>query len=128
MRKHLTRLVIAAAVLLAAIVVVPAYRNVLRDRPLSNVSPTGTTAAEGTDKETSGAAGLIYGRIHTVNGEIYEGRLRWGGDQEASWDDFFNGTKSENPWSAYADRKSSPFEIFGVEIGGRDRRFDRLFM
>ena len=39
--------------------------------------------------------GFIYGRITTVDGATYEGRLRWGGDQEAFWGDYFNGTADE---------------------------------
>jgi hypothetical protein len=72
-------------------------------------------------------AGFLYGRITAVDGAIYEGRLRWGRDQEAFWGDYFNGAKDENPWAAHAPverrpKERSPIEIFGFKIGGRDRR------
>jgi hypothetical protein len=78
-------------------------------------------------------SGLLYGRI-TVDGDTYEGRLRWGGDQEAFWGDYFNGAKSENPWAAYTPKEQSSkagarIEIFGFEIGGhRSNDLERLFM
>jgi hypothetical protein len=78
---------------------------------------------------------FLYGRITTVGGATYEGRLRWGGDQEAFWGDYFNGAKAKNPWVAHAPperlpRERRPVEIFGVEIGGREHPIDldRLFM
>jgi hypothetical protein len=67
-----------------------------------------------------GHAGFLYGRI-TADDGTYEGRLRWGGDQEAFWVDYFDGLKAENPWAAYVPGEPSPFEIFGFEIGGPDR-------
>jgi hypothetical protein len=73
--------------------------------------------------------GFIYGRVTDVDGATHEGRLRWRGDQEAFWGDYFNGAKDENPWAAHLPRASSPFEIFGVEIGGPGRPdLDRQFM
>ena len=80
--------------------------------------------------------GFLYGRITTtLGGATYEGRLRWGGDQEAFWGDYFNGFKPENPWVAHAPlerlpRERRPIEIFGVEIAHRERPVDlgRFFM
>jgi hypothetical protein len=79
--------------------------------------------------------GFLYGRIATGDGVTYEGRLRWGGNQEAFWDDYFNGARDENPWGAHVPPASPPgesrsFEIFGFRIGGRDRQnnLDRQFM
>lgn len=81
--------------------------------------------------------GFLYGRITTVDGATYEGRLRWGsdGNQEAFWGDYFNGAKPENPWVAHAPperlpKESDPIEIFGIEILQRERQSDlgRLFM
>ena len=78
---------------------------------------------------------FLYGRITTHGGATYEGRLRWGGDQESFWGDYFNGFKAENPWVALAPpgrlpRERRPIEIFGVEIGHRKRPIDlgRFFM
>ena len=72
--------------------------------------------------------GFLYGRI-AADGTTYEGRLRWGGDQEAFWGDYFDGAKHENPWAVHAPGERSPIEIFGFEIGGRDRpNLGRQFM
>ncbi len=69
--------------------------------------------------------GFLYGRITTVDGATCEGRLRWGGDQEAFWGDFFNGTKHKNPWLAYVPperrpREHHPIEILGFRIADRE--------
>ncbi len=73
--------------------------------------------------------GFLYGRIVAVDGDTYEGRLRWGGDQEAFWDDSLKGTKDQNPWALHAPerrgRTREPIEVFGFRIGGRDRVNDR---
>ena len=64
-----------------------------------------------------------------------EGRLRWGGEQEAFWGDYFNGAKRENPWAHWVPAgrlptKPDPVEIFGLQIAQRERpiNLDRLFM
>ena len=72
--------------------------------------------------------GFLYGRITTVDGTTHEGRLRWGGDQEAFWGDYFNGAKDENPWAAHLPTERSPLEIFGFRIGGRQTNLGRPFM
>jgi hypothetical protein len=58
-----------------------------------------------------------------------------GGDQEAFWGDYFNGSKDENPWVAHAPperlpKERRPIEIFGLRIAERERPVDlgRLFM
>jgi hypothetical protein len=73
--------------------------------------------------------GFLYGRITTVDGATYEGRLRWGGDQEAFWGDYFNGSKHENPWLAHVPperrpRESHPIEILGIKIAQRESQSD----
>src|SRR6185295_20158375 len=63
--------------------------------------------------------GFLYGRVTTVDGAAYEGRLRFGDNEEAYWGDYFNGAKAENPWATQVDRlptESKPISIFGVEI------------
>lgn len=73
-------------------------------------------------------AGFIYGRVTRDDGATYEGRLRWGGDQEAFWDDYFDGFKPGSPWQAYAPGEPGPIEIFGFEIGGTRPDPGRPFM
>ena len=97
--------------------------------PPAAVAAEGAEAAEGTDD------GYLYARIATVDGATFEGRLRFGGDQEAFWGDYCNGTKSENPWAAHLlseqlPRVRRPVEIFGFEVARRERPVDlgRPFM
>ena len=77
---------------------------------------------------------FLYGRITTNDGATYEGRLRWGGDEEAFWGDYFNGFKDKNPWVAHVPpeqlKESRPIEIFGLEIAHRESQIDlgRPFM
>ncbi len=79
--------------------------------------------------------GFLYGRVVTNNGDTYEGRLRWGGDQEASWGDYFNGTKADNPWLASVPPGKLPtrpnsVQVFGLVLVHRDVPIDtdRRFM
>jgi hypothetical protein len=99
--------------------------------------PPAPPAAAETEQAAETHQGFLFGRIATVEGATYEGRLRWGegGDQEAFWGDYFNGAKKENPWAAHVPpermpKASQPFEIFGVRVADRERPIDlgRLFM
>jgi hypothetical protein len=79
--------------------------------------------------------GFLYGRVTTDDGATYEGRLRFGGDQEAFWGNYFNGFKDENPWITHAPaerltQKRPPITIFGFEIPRGERQIDlgRPFM
>lgn len=80
------------------------------------------------------ARDAIFGRVTTTGGETCEGRLRWRGDQEAFWGDFFNGYRDENPWVAYVPAGSleteDPLEVFGIQVASRARNADlgRPFM
>jgi len=79
-----------------------------------------------TTSSAENSQGFLYGRIDTVDGATFEGRLRWGGGEEAFWDDAFNGTRKENPWLAQvppAERpiESDPLEVFGVVLARRER-------
>jgi hypothetical protein len=104
-------------------------RTVERTATLPTVTrPTGAVAEEVHPS-------FLYGRITTVDGVTCEGRLRWGGDQEAFWSDYFNGAKKANPWVAHVPpdrlpKERRPIEIFGFEIAHREHPIDlsRLFM
>jgi hypothetical protein len=37
---------------------------------------------------------FLYGRVTTDDGATYEGRLRFGGDEEAFWGNYFNGVRT----------------------------------
>jgi len=47
-------------------------------------------------------AGFLYGRVVTVDDDTYTGQLRWG-TEETFWDDIFNSSKTENPFTDYLD-------------------------
>ena len=117
----------ALATVLVLLAVAAGYRAINQDaQPAAAASPAippSTTPAAG---ESHPAAethqGFLYGRITTVDGATYEGRLRFGGDEEAFWGDTFNGTKHGNPWLAQVPperlpKERRPIEIFGIKIG-----------
>lgn len=68
--------------------------------------------------------GFLYGKLSLYSGEVYEGFLRWEGE-EAFWDDLFHSRQSELPWLEHVDmaelhkeRKRRYFESHGM--------FDRI--
>lgn len=69
--------------------------------------------------------GHLYGTIETTSGNRYTGVLRWG-DEEAFWDDLFNGSKGDEPATGDLPRgyKRTPrrVEVFGLEISGPWKR------
>lgn len=80
-------------------------------------------------------AGLLYGRVVTDDGTVRLGYLRFGGNEEALWSNYFNGSKKENPWAGFVPDVQRPtdrraFELFGFELAGRDvpRDLSRPFM
>ena len=81
------------------------------------ISPAATAQTEETLEAYDG---FIFGRVTAGDGTIYEGRLRFGGDEEAFWGDYFNGSRKGNPWVAQVPpeqlRKSDAVEIFGFRI------------
>jgi len=120
---------------IAALLVLLALTAVRQNRE-HDVEPAEATppAANATPSTTAAHEALLYGRVTTDDGTLYEGRLRWGGDQEALWGNYFNGVKDENPWTALVPperlKERRPIEIFGVEIAGREHEIDlgRPFM
>ncbi|HET9766907.1 MAG TPA: hypothetical protein VFS60_08665, partial [Thermoanaerobaculia bacterium] len=99
------------------------------------ITPTSPAIAPPTAPATAAEQGFLYGRITTVDGATYEGRLRWGHGEEAFWGDYFNGRKGKNPWAAHVPPERLPktrptIEILGIEIPRRQRPADlaRLFM
>lgn len=76
-----------------------------------------------------GQQGFLFGRVTTVDGVTYQGRLRWGKYEEAFWDDHFNGVKKSNPWASQVAPERLPTErhslsILGLEIHHREREVD----
>ena len=68
----------------------------------------------------------LYGQVTMEDGVIHEGRLRFGGDEEAFWDHYFNGVKADNRWAALVPperlKERTPIEILGVDIAGWPRK------
>lgn len=123
--------VCVAVILFAALVV--GYRLFAPVRSAPTTSPVAVnSSADGTE---AARQGFLYGRITTVDGAVYEGRLRWGDQEEAFWGHYFNGTKDQNTWAAYVPSERLPKErrpigVFGFEIAQREREADltRPFM
>lgn len=122
-RATIVRGAFATVVVLLAVGV--GYRALRQDvQPTAALSPEiapspAPPAAAGTSQ------GWLYGRITTVDGATFEGRLRFGGDQEASWGDSFNGAKRENPWLPHVPperlpKQRRPLKILGIEIAQRE--------
>jgi hypothetical protein len=59
--------------------------------------------------------GRICGMIHTRDGEIFEGPIRWD-KNEACWDDILNGTKDREGSHRGERRREKHIEIFGLDI------------
>lgn len=125
--------ILATMLVLLALVLVAGHRAGERDTaPPAAIQPAILPSIAGPEQTDEG---FIHGRIVAVGGATYEGRLRWGGGEEAAWGDFFNGVKDENPWVAHVPleqipRERRPLEVFGFEIAGRERPVDfgRPFM
>ncbi len=69
-------------------------------------------------------SGRIYGKITTVDGDTYEGLIRWD-KNEASWVDLLNGTKELDDGNAdkssqSSRRKSKKVQVFGMNIAQWD--------
>jgi hypothetical protein len=62
--------------------------------------------------------GLLYGRITTSDGAVHRGRLRWGGDQEALWGNYFNGVKKGTAWIGQLPAERVPRDRLSVEVLG----------
>src|SRR3954462_2223491 len=118
----MTRAKIAAgafATVLVLLALAAGYRALRRDVRPAAATPPAIPPSTAPAAETH--PDFLYGRVTTVDGATYEGRLRWGGSQEAFWGDYFNGFKPKNPWAAYVQPERLPkegreIEIFGIEI------------
>jgi hypothetical protein len=65
------------------------------------------------------SSGRIYGKITTVDGDVYEGLVRWD-KNEASWCDMLNGNKDLDDGRHRQRRdKHTRIKVFGIPIGER---------
>ena len=116
-----------AALLLLALVAALGLVAVRLLRDLDGNTAAADSPAIPRSSATSAEAhqGFLYGRV-TTRSAAYEGRLRFGGDEEAFWGDYFNGFKKENPWAADVPperlTESRPVTVLGIEITRRERK------
>jgi len=124
----------AFATMLVLLALAAGYRALKQNvNPAVATSPAATVPTARAAEEAHPS--FLYGCITMIDGITYEGRLRWGGGEEAFWGDYFNGAKKENPWVAHVPaerlpKERRPIEIFGFQIAHRERPIDlgRLFM
>ena len=123
----------AVAIVLIVLALVAGYRA--REQDVDPAAATSPAITPSTAAAAEAHPSFLYGRITTYDGATYEGRLRWGGDEEAFWGNYFNGFKDENPWVAQVplerlSEERRPIEIFGFEIPRGERQIDlgRPFM
>jgi hypothetical protein len=65
-------------------------------------------------------SGLIYGKVTTIDGDKFEGNIRWG-KEEAMWMDFFNSEKEENEFEDFEPenrRHKNKKRKYDFNIGG----------
>ena len=100
-----------AGLLVVVALVLAAVRRVreAREEPASaEVEPQPATATGAAPIAGVDPQGFLYGRVTTRLDTVYEGRLRWGGGEEAFWGDYFNGQKNANVWAAYVAPERLP--------------------
>lgn len=123
-------LLLFALVVALGLVAARLLRNLDVDPDLAASPATARSPATSAEAQK----GFLYGRVTIGSGDAYEGRLRFGGDEEAFWGDYFNGFKEENPWAAEVPperlTESRSVTVLGVEITRRERKLNlgRPFM
>lgn len=122
-------------VLLGLAVGYRAFNQGIRSAAAPSPENTPSTPAAEARPAAETDPGFLYGRITTIDGATYEGRLRWGGNQEAFWNDYFNGVEGANPWAARVPlerlpKERRPVEILGIKIAEKESPIDvdRQFM
>ncbi len=114
---------VAAAVML--IVLAVGARTLFLPPTASEANPLHVGAPRTAAKGPDAYRGFLYGRVTEQGGASYQGRLRFGGDEEAFWGDQFNGVRDANPWAALVTAEDlteqRPVEVLGVRIAHRER-------
>ena len=104
------------------------------EAPQAGGAHSGPANAPSTSAPPNAHQGFLYARVTTIGGVVHQGRLRWGGDEELFWSDYFNGYKKENPWARFippeALTETRPVEILGFRIAEREEevQLGRPFM
>ena len=89
-------------------------------------TPRSAIAADQTGVAGPVSPGLIYGRITVDGGQVFEGQIRLGGQEEALWSNQFNGAKADNPWVEWVPHDERPREYHGIELFGLRIGFEGL--
>ena len=93
-----------AAIALAGIGLVAGYWTILQNAAESGPRPP--ARAVSTAVPAIIHSSFLHGRVTTVDGATYQGRLRFGGNEEAFWGDYFNAVKKGNPWAEFAPQNA----------------------
>ena len=117
----------AAGLIFICLAIAVGYRQYQQNFGYDNSIPSATAPATAVAEPHPS---FLYGRVAIWAGETYEGRLRWGRDQEAFWGEYFNGVKAQNPWAPHlpAELRKEPPKIFGIAIGSKPIDLTRPFM
>lgn len=115
----------AALLVVLALVLALASGRLLFHQGLDSAAPTPPAASRLAGAPASETRpSTLYGRVTAHDGAAYEGRLRFGGDEEAFWGHYFNGFRDENPWAEYAPperlKVRRPLKVLGFEIAQRE--------
>src|SRR5688500_13259737 len=73
---------------------------------VQNADPVAPPPARAVSAAGPVHSSFLHGRITTVQGATYQGRLRFGGNEEACWGDYFNAVKKGNPWAGLAPQSA----------------------
>jgi hypothetical protein len=126
-RGSIVRGAFVAALIVILLAIVAGYRGFQQNFGYDTSIPTAIAPATTVSQPN---ASLLYGRVTIFGGVTYEGRLRWGGVQEAFWGEYFNGVKAQNPWAVHLpDRlRTQRPTFFGIAIGHAPIDLGRPFM
>ncbi len=122
--KKATILGEAFAASFLTLVLTACHRDTRRDAESAAATLAAATPTSTAMNATATARdGFLYGRITLNDGTAYEGRLRWGVDEEALWSNYFNGARAKNAWAALVPQDQLPREhqsigFFGIELVG----------
>ncbi len=110
----------AFAIVIVLVLLAVAIRHQVLDQDVDFGAATWPAIIPSSEAALEAHQGFLYGRITTDGGVTYEGRLRFGGDEEAFWGHYFNGFKDENPWVVHVSperlKERRPLEILGVVL------------
>jgi hypothetical protein len=124
-----------AIVIVLVLAFIAGYRALKRsfgqDETVALSSPEANLSTA--DASSAWHPSFLFGRVTTHDNSVYEGRLQFGGDEEAFWGQYFNASKADNPWANHVPAgqltEHVPVEILGFKINWKTQvNLSRLFM